>query len=413
MSLFLYNLAIALYSLAIKIAALFQQKAALFIAGRKDIFKQLNLALKDEKRPIIWIHCSSLGEFEQGRSLIEMIRLNHPTHAIFLSFFSPSGYEFRKNYSGADYIFYLPIDTAKNAKQWIQIIQPSLAIFVKYEFWYHHLNQLKKNNIPTLLISAHFQPDQIFFKWYGQLFRKLLHNFQHIFVQDQSSVALLQSIQINSVSVAGDTRFDRAFAIAQQPKTYENIEIFKGNKKLLIVGSAWKEDIELNLKLMPLIQNEYKILLVPHEIAEENIQEILKLDPNSICLWESKHSEVQQKPIALVNSMGHLAFLYRYADIVWIGGGLGKNGIHNTIEPAVYGKAIFFGPNYKRFREAEELISNHAAASLSTSQQFYQAFCNSDQIYEMGMQAQSYVHQHLGATQKIYDYLVANALFNT
>lgn len=413
MSLFLYNFVINVYSLFIKIAALFQQKAALFVNGRKAIFQQLKIALKEEKRPIIWMHCASLGEFEQGRSLIEMIRQNHPSHAIFLSFFSPSGYEYRKNYPYADYVFYLPMDRARNAKQWIQILQPSFAIFVKYEFWYHYLNQLQQKQIPTLLISAHFQSNQIFFKWYGKLFRKLLHNFQHIFVQDQSSVELLLSIQIDSVSVAGDTRFDRAYAIAQQPKKYENIEIFKGDKQLLIVGSAWEEDITFILELMPHIQKEYKILLVPHEVAENKVQETLKKHPNSICLWTSSHSKLQQKPVALVNSIGHLAFLYRYADIVWIGGGLGKNGIHNIIEPAVYGKAIFFGPNYQRFREAEELIFNQAVAALSSSQQLYHYICNSEKINEMGTNAQRYVLKHLGATQKIYHYLVENALFKT
>lgn len=413
MSLIFYNIALLFYALLLRIAAVFNPKAKLFINGRIAIFSKIKTALKLEKRPIIWMHCASLGEFEQGRPLIEKIKQEQNKYCIFLTFFSPSGYEIRKKYPLADYVFYLPLDTKKNATEFLQIVKPKVALFVKYELWFHYLNELKKSNIPVILFSAYFQKNQIFFKWYGKLHRRMLGFFQQIFVQDTNSKELLKTIRINRAEVAGDTRIDRSLNVLEELKDFENISIFKQRKKLIVAGSTWKEDEELLKELIDSNVDNYKLLIVPHEIRKENIQRILDLFASDICLWDTAPDVLESKKVCLVNTMGNLAFLYQYADIAWVGGGFTKSGIHNIIEPAVYGIPVFFGPNYRRFREAKELLEINAVTSLNNAEGFKLALVDKENLIQKGKLAQEFVFHQKGATQIIISYLLEKCFATT
>lgn len=413
MQLFLYDTAIFFYALLLRIASLFHPKAKLFVDGRKAIFSKIREALSSETRPVIWMHCASLGEFEQGRPLIEKIKSGKKDYCIFLTFFSPSGYEIRKNYELADFVFYLPFDTKKNATKLIRILNPKVVLFVKYELWFHYLKELTKLKVPLILFSAYIQKNQVFFKWYGGLHRKMLGFFQQIFVQDAPSKALLNSIGITNVIIAGDTRIDRSMKVLEENRKFENIEIFKGNNQLIIAGSTWPEDEILLRKTMQLLPENYKLLLAPHEIKEDNIQRILKMFHPDICFWDADEPMLLKHRIGLVNSVGHLAFLYKYADMVWVGGGFTKSGIHNIIEPAVFGVPVFFGPNFKRFREADDMIKLNAAATYSTAQELKHVILNKSDLLEKGRKAKEYVAAQLGATSKIFDYLSEKCLDNT
>lgn len=405
MYLLLYNLGLLLYSLVLRIVAPFNPKARKFIEGRKGIFEKIKTALAAEKRERIWIHCASLGEFEQGRPLIEQIKALHPETCIILTFFSPSGYEAQKNYPCADHIFYLPLDSATHARRFIQILQPACALFVKYEFWYHYLATLSAQQIPVILFSAIFQERHPFFKWYGKLHRRMLGFYTHIFVQDQDSLQLLQQIGVTWVSIAGDTRFDRAAKILEQPKTYEQVAAFKGEGKLLVAGSTWPDDENLLLQALQQLPADYKLLIAPHETDETHITAILALFGTDAGLWETSGQE--HKRVAVVNSIGHLSYLYRYADVVWIGGGFTKSGIHNIIEPAVYGLPVFFGPNYSRYREATDMIAKGAAWSVAHAAGLITYLNDVETLSGLGSHARQYVQEQLGATQKIMAYLEA------
>lgn len=409
--LFIYNIGIFLYRIAISIASVFNEKAKLFLQGRKNLFADITKQLQREQRERIWIHCASLGEFEQGRPLIELVKQQHPEACIILTFFSPSGYEVRKNYPYADYIFYLPVDTKVNAKKFISIVQPSLALFVKYEFWYHYLHTLQTKKIPVILFSAIFQQRQPFFKWYGSLHRKMLHWYQHIFVQDEHSKMLLSGLGVENVSIAGDTRFDRVKAIIEDKKAYENVRTFKGNKRLLIAGSTWRDDEVLLQQAFAGLREDYNLLIVPHEVHASHIEQIQSLFGADACLWNEDVPTLQAHSVAIVNEIGHLAFLFRYADVAWIGGGFNKSGIHNIVEPAVYGIPVFFGPHYKKFREATALINERGAAAVMTAGTLVQCLQNKPALSDMGGHAAEYVHSQLGATQNIYDYLIREKCF--
>ena len=414
MSLILYDSALFFYNLLLRIAALFNSKARLFIKGRKGIFAKIEKALYLESRPIIWIHCASLGEFEQGRPIIEQLKAGRKEYCILLTFFSPSGYEIRKNYALADYVFYLPLDTKRNAHKFLKIVKPQVALFVKYELWFHYLNGLKKNNIPVILFSAYFQKNQIFFKWYGSLHRKMLGFFQQIFVQDENSKNLLHNIQITEVTVAGDTRIDRSLKVLEETQEFENIKIFKGDSKLIIAGSTWPEDEALLKEFMKKTgKNNYKLLLAPHEIKEDNLQRILKLFTSEICLWDADANILSNNKFALVNTVGQLASIYKYADVAWVGGGFTKSGIHNIIEPAVFGVPVFFGPNYDRFREAKELISLNAVASINTANELINAIENTTALSKKASLAKEFVFNQKGATQIIVHYLFEKCLDTT
>ncbi len=355
----------------------------------------------------IWIHCASLGEFEQGRPLIEAFKKQHPEYKIVLTFFSPSGYEVRKDYDQADYVLYLPMDSRKNAKRFLEIINPSLAIFVKYEFWYHYLNTLKQKQTPTILVAAAFRKEQAFFKWYGGLFRKILNCYNYIFVQDKTSADLLENIQLKkNVIIAGDTRYDRVAAIAKTAQNYPLISHFQGNAKLLIAGSTWPDDEQLLKSCFHILPTDWKIILAPHEINKSHIQQILSLYGNDAILYSQLDiNHHPQQKILIIDNIGMLSSLFRYGQIAYIGGGFQKGGIHNTLEPAVFGLPVLFGPVYKKFVEANLLVANEFAFpvnnSLECEQILRQLTTNEERLHNLQAALKSYIQENIGATDKI------------
>lgn len=390
-----------------RIIALFHAKARLFVIGRSDLFKKLKIAFSENKNPIVWVHCASLGEFEQGRPIIESLKKLDPSIKILLTFFSPSGYEVRKNYAQADYVFYLPWDTAQNAKQFISITKPSLAIFIKYEFWFNYTSQLKKNNIPIISASSIFRPDQVFFKWYGSFFRNILNNFTHFFVQTPQSIELLKGIGIKQATLAGDTRFDRVFEITQQAEQIELVKKFKANEKVFVVGSLWPEDLQV---LAPFIneQRELKFILAPHEISERFITQI----EESILVNTIRYSSGTENPenfsVLIIDNIGMLSKLYRYGEFAYIGGAFGK-GLHNILEAACYGIPIFFGnKNYEKFKEANDLIKRGGAFAIGDYTDLKKNFELLNNDPESFLSAcdvtRSYVKENLGATSKIVSF---------
>lgn len=411
MNAFLYSIFISIYQLAAQILALFQSKAKLLVAGQENLLREIELALKNEKREKIWFHCASLGEFEQGRPVMEGLRKARPELKIFLTFFSPSGYETRKNYTGADYVFYLPFDTKKNATKFLEIVKPQMAIFIKYEFWYNYLKTLHKNSIPTILISAIFQERHPFFKWYGGLQRQMLGWINHFFVQNEASIKLLNSIDIQEVTISGDTRIDRAVTIVEEKKEQTLAQEFKKDSILIVAGSTWAEDELLLKKSLELLkEKDVKLLIAPHEIEEEHITNLFRLFHDfKPCLWTDGTIKENSK-VLIVNTMGELAYLYRYADFVWIGGGFNKTGIHNSIEAAAYHKALCWGPRYDRYQEAIDLIESGASKSFSTAIQFVHQLekwqSDATSLKNAEQASQVYIKKHLGATEKIMWYIL-------
>ncbi len=404
---FLYTLGIRFYGFAILLASLFNEKARKWRQGRREIFTKLQDAFNNVKEPVIWFHCSSLGEFEQGRPVIEAFRQKFPGYKILLTFFSPSGYEIRKNYNGADYVFYLPLDTYSNAKRFLEITKPKLAVFVKYEFWYNYMQCIHSSNVPVYLISAKFRPEQYFFKGYASWFRKQLKEYKKIFVQDANSEKLLATIGIENVVIAGDTRFDRVVAIAEQAKPDPLVKAFKGGNKLWICGSTWSPDeaiIKEAFNRLIAEGNKVKLLLVPHEIGESHIAEILNSFPGAIKYSLAKESDAANANVMVVDKIGLLSNLYQYGGIAYIGGGFGM-GIHNTQEAAVYGLPVLFGPKYQKFNEAVELIKMRAGFSVSTStelqEQLSLLFKDKDYRNRCGEMARNYILSAKGATEKI------------
>lgn len=403
----LYNSTIQLYRLAIGIASIWDPKAKEWLQGRKNQFINIENSLAaDEYR--VWFHCASAGEFEQGRPVIEAYRRKWPHHKIVLTFFSPSGYELRKNYSGADYIFYLPLDTKSNAQQLIALIQPRLAIFVKYEFWYYHLKELKKLKIPVVLISGIFRSNQVFFKWYGKPLQASLRCFQQFFVQDESSLQLLKQNGFTNAVVSGDTRFDRVWEITQHPSAIQPIEKFTAGNKLFVAGSTWPEDEKLIRELILKIDSGWKWIIVPHEVNDTNISNIQSFFKSDMLLFsqaEKSDGPLPQK-IMVVDSVGLLSSIYQYATIAYIGGGFGK-GIHNTLEAAAYGIPVIFGPNYQKFMEAKMLIENKGARAVNDASELKAAiaFYQQPENIPLGKSNRDWVQKHTGATTIIIEYL--------
>lgn len=407
--LLLYRLSIAAFNLAAKVSALFNSKAKLFVSGRKNIFKELEQALsnsQDEKR--VWFHCASLGEFEQGRPVIEQFKAAFPDYSIFLTFYSPSGYEVRKSYALAQYVFYLPLDTPGNAQRFLDLVNPCLAFFIKYEFWHFYLSEMKNRNIPVLSISAIFRPNQLFFKPYGGFYRKMLQNFDHIFVQNTASQKLLNQIGIAQVSLSGDTRFDRVAALAENKKEVPIVAQFQNGKSTLIIGSSWKEDMAV---LMPFInQNRYdlKYIIAPHEISEENINAILSAATlSSVRFSQADITTVAQHNLLIIDNVGLLSSLYYYGDYAYIGGAFGK-GLHNILEAATYGIPVVFGnKNYTKFQEAEDLIALGGAFTVKDSATLGQVFQEINSFasrQKAGEINRAYVKSNTGATEKIISY---------
>ncbi len=358
-------------------------------------------------RERIWMHCASLGEFEQGRPILEALRKKHPDKSVVLTFFSPSGYEVHKNYPGADHIFYLPTDSRQHARSFVHLVKPRLALFVKYEFWYHYLDTLKKEGIPVILFSAIFQKRQPFFKWYGGLHRRMLGMFQQIFVQDEASKHLLEQLSIHTVQVAGDTRFDRAARLLSHRTNIPRVAVFKEGHQLIIAGSTWLEDDQLLRELMQQLPDHFKLLLAPHDIQPDRISEIKALFTGQFSFWDSEDAVLREKRICILNTIGELANAYYYADVIWVGGGFTKSGIHNIVEPAVFQKPIFFGPEYSRYREAIDLVELGAAVSSTDTRMLAALFQNTAALSQMGSLAFQYVQGQLGASKLILHYLEA------
>lgn len=402
---YIYNIGIHLYFLLIYISSLFNKKATNWIKGRKDIFIKIKERVEPGQK-IVWFHCSSLGEFEQGRPVIETFKTQHPDFKILLTFFSPSGYEIRKNYNKADYIFYLPLDTKKNAIQFIEIIKPQLVFFVKYEFWFHYLHILNTKKIPVYIFSAIFRPNQVFFKWYGKWYKKILFFFNHLFVQDQQSEELLKKYGLKNVTIAGDTRFDRVHTIASQTLVIPELESFKQNKLILIAGSTWPADESLLLNYINNnSSNEIKYIIAPHEIHSEEINRFCSAcNKKTIRFSEIKNKSLHDQEVLIIDNIGMLSSLYKYGNIAYIGGGFGK-GIHNTLEAATFGLPIIFGPRYKKFKEAIDLIALKASYSISTYKEFEKCInsliTNNKILISSGTQAAEYVKSRIGGTKII------------
>ncbi|MCF3108594.1 3-deoxy-D-manno-octulosonic acid transferase [Niabella sp. CC-SYL272] len=414
MSRLLYLLFLYSYRVAIFIASFFNRKAGLWRSGRKHLLQRLEEALGGNKAPVIWVHCASLGEFEQGRTILETLKKEYPDFRVLLTFFSPSGYEIRKNYANADWVFYLPLDTPYNARRFVQIVKPSLALFVKYEYWYHLLQALKKTGTPTLLVSALFRENAIFFKPYGSFHRKMLRCFTHIFVQDMASKSRLAAIiPAEQVTVAGDTRFDRVVQIAAEFTPIPLIETFINQKSFVIVaGSTWPDDERHLASYLKVKNNNTSLIIAPHEINKEHIDEILSRFPGAQLFSKLKEEPLLKGDVLIIDNIGMLSRLYYYAAITYIGGGFNKAGIHNTLEAAVFFKPVIFGPNYQKFAEAKTLIKNGGATSYSNEGQLVEiieTLKNNLPVRETsGRSAGRFVAENTGATAIISGYIREN-----
>jgi len=392
----LYNISIWIFSVAVHIASLFNPKAKQWIKGRKSIFQKLAEATKEEQ-DIVWFHCASLGEFEQGKPIIEGYKIKHPTHKILLTFFSPSGYEIRKNYDGADWVFYLPADTKKNAKQFISIVNPIKVIFIKYEFWFNYMAELNKKNIPFYSVSSIFRKEQSFFKY--DWFAKQLNNVSHFFVQDQNSKELLKNIGFSNCTVAGDTRFDSVISNTQNSISISLVEKFSENKTTIICGSTWPKDEALLVKYIKKNPN-YNYIIAPHEMQHISA---LKNQTNALLFSKAKNTNISDINVLIIDSIGILSNVYKYGDLAYIGGGFGS-GIHNILEAVTFGLPVVFGPNYQKFKEANELIELEGAISISNFKELTSAI---DYLNTFDKSiAINYTQENSGATKKILNLII-------
>jgi 3-deoxy-D-manno-octulosonic-acid transferase len=399
----LYNIGIRIYWLVALIISPWNRKAKLWLEGRKHWHEKLK-GVFDRDEKIIWFHCASLGEFEQGRPVIEAIRERRPDRKILLTFFSPSGYEKRKNYTGADYVMYLPLDTRQNAKKMLALLSPELVFFIKYEFWYHFLKQLKSAEVPVYLASGNFRSGQLFFRWYGGWYRKFLDFFTHIFVQNENSIALLSGIGYHHASVAGDTRFDRVFELAQTKFSHPALEKFAKGKQLIVAGSTWEKDEQLLEEAFGELSQDVRMIIAPHELSESHIRSLQKRFPGSVLFTELGDEVPEGTRVILVDTIGKLSYLYRYGSMAYIGGGFGK-GIHNILEAATYGLPVIFGPEYGKFSEALELTSLGAAFPVESVAEMifttHQQFENPDLLKTTSETAANFVSARVGATSAI------------
>lgn len=409
---FLYSFGILLYGFGLRIAALFNQKARLWVNGRMALFFSLEKALKsiDRKRtPVIWFHASSLGEFEQGRPVLEAFREEFPNYKILLTFFSPSGFEIRKTYDKADFIFYLPLDTPANARKWVELVNPRLVIFIKYDFWYNFLDALNQKAIPVYFISALFRPGQHFFKRYGLWFRHQLDSITWFFVQNESSEQLLRSIGKQNITMTGDTRFDRVYSIAMHKQPFPLIEKFCAGDKVFIGGSTWKDDEDVILPLTLKNRLNIKLIIAPHDVSRERIESITgRLKRPFILYSEMNEGNVSDKEILIIDSVGILSQLYQYATLSFIGGGFGGS-IHNIQEPITFGVPVFFGPGYHKFKEATDLVNLGGAFCIHTAKELetkvVEILSDPEKHRRLSSICRNYVEENRGATRIIMTYL--------
>ena len=416
---FFYIAFIRLYPFIAAIISPFNNKSKLWLAGRKNIIENIKAAIGKDNAEKIWMHCASLGEYEQGRPLLEELKKLYPHKKFVLTFFSPSGYEVQKNNALADYIFYLPMDSKNNAAAFLDIIKPSLVLFVKYEYWYYYLKEIHHRKIPLFLVSGIFFPTFSFFKWYGKMRREMLTFFTHFFLQTEASKALLKTILIENVSVTGDTRFDRVLQVASEIKQFPEIENFINQTKTIIAGSTWTDDDEA-LDHFANTHPELKFIIAPHDISKERLKECCTLYKHSILYSDYVQQINQNKMIdesintLIIDNIGTLKFLYRYATICLVGGGFGNDGIHNILEAAVYYKPVVFGPAYENFYEAIELIDKGGAFdvedAIELENELNDLLADSTYYTNACETAGDYVKNNAGATKAIISYLQANRL---
>jgi len=411
---FLYNITVNITNFILQVVAIFNKKIQLFVEGRKGVYKKLEEHFTS-KDSVIWFHCASLGEFEQGRSIIEKCKKEFRDSKILITFFSPSGYEIRKDYSVADLVTYLPLDTKKKVKKFLKLVNPKVAVFIKYEFWPNLLKELKKKEIKTILISGIFRSNQFFFKNYGKWMKKSLYTFDHFFVQNRISQELLNNIGLTNVTVSGDTRFDRVFEITGQNIKLEKVEKFVDGKKTLIAGSTWPKDEELLVKYINTeSDSKQKFIIAPHNINPADIEKLKRGISKKVVLFSElnnskiKNKELSSFQVLIVDTIGLLSKIYNYADIAYVGGGFGS-GIHNILEPATFGVPIIIGPNYNKFEEAKELNKLEACEVIKNSSELNtilkSLFSNDDHRIKKGKISRKYILDNTGATKIIFEYL--------
>ncbi len=403
----MYSFALFLYRQIVRLVSYVKPKAQLWNAGQLEVWDGLEKTFATNKRPVAWFHTASLGEFEQGKPVIEAYRAQFPTHFILVTFFSPSGYEVRKHASGLDYVSYLPLDGTRSSERFLNLVKPTVAIFVKYEFWYFYLQGLRKRSIPAILISAIFRTNQVFFAWYGSFFRSLLQCFTQIFVQDDHSKALLDSIGLSHVQVGGDTRFDRVVQHLRQPKPWAVLDQFIDNQAFMVLGSVWQADMDVLIPLINSNEFPFKWVIVPHEIHVDE----LKKWASAIQLPKQFSTESPQTgaQVLIVNEVGYLSQIYRGASFAYIGGAFGA-GLHNTLEASVYGPTVFFGnKNYTKFKEARDLVEFGLAYPIENTtdlaNKMRDIYDAEDVFVNKQVQARTFVSLQAGATQKIMNYL--------
>jgi 3-deoxy-D-manno-octulosonic-acid transferase len=405
----IYNLIVLLASQALTIFSRFSPKLKLFVAGRKSVFSTLLDEIKSTDKTI-WFHAASLGEYEQGLPVMEAVKQRHPNHKIILTFFSPSGYEVRKNNTVADVTVYLPLDTISNAKQFVQLVHPEMVFFIKYEYWPNYLNELKKHEIKTYLISGIFRENQAFFKWYGGFYRNALKTFDYFFVQNEGSKTLLNRLGFTNVKVSGDTRFDRVVAILDRDNSLDFIEQFTNNTPTIVIGSSWPKDEELLINYINTCADNVKFIIAPHNIKPDQLLQLKSgIRKKTILFSEKEPVDVSNFDVFIIDTVGILTKIYSYADIAYVGGGYGNPGVHNILEPATFGIPVVIGPNYDHFSEATALVNLGGCISIQNQTQLNEAFDlllqNEDERLEKGHICSTFVQMNKGATQTIITHI--------
>jgi 3-deoxy-D-manno-octulosonic-acid transferase len=403
--LFLYTIIVQLAIFLLKIVALFSPKMKLFVEGRKLVFPTLEEKIKPSDKTI-WFHAASLGEYEQGLPVIEALKIKFPNHKIIISFFSPSGYEVRKNNTLADATVYLPMDSKKNVVLFLDLIHPEMVFFIKYEFWPNYLNELKKRAIPTYLISGIFRKNQMFFTWYGGFYRKALDTFNYFFVQNEASKKLLLEIGKTNVTVAGDTRFDRVATILEKDNSLDFISQFKNDTLTIVIGSSWPKDESLLVEYINQTNEKVKFIIAPHNIKTDQIQELKKsISKKTVLFSEKEGKNLADSDVFIIDTIGILTKIYSYADIAYVGGGFGNPGVHNLLEPATFGVPIVIGLNFSHFAEATALVNMEGCVSISNKLELHDAFSNlihnNDIRHEKGHICGTFVQMNKGATSCI------------
>ncbi|MCZ8331588.1 MAG: 3-deoxy-D-manno-octulosonic acid transferase [Flavobacterium sp.] len=407
--LFLYSIVTQIVQFSLPLFGFFSPKMKLFVNGRKTVFETLEQKINSSDKTI-WFHAASLGEYEQGLPVMEKIKAKFPNHKIVVTFFSPSGYEVRKNNTIADATVYLPLDTKSNAKKFLKLVHPEMVFFIKYEFWPNYLNELKKTNVTTYLISGIFRENQAFFKWYGGFYRKALKTFDYFFVQNESSKKLLQSLGFQNVKISGDTRFDRVVAILERDNSLDFIANFKDNKTTIVIGSSWPKDEELLINYINQSSEEIKFIIAPHNIKEEQISNLKsQITKKTVLFSEKNNLDLSNFNVFIIDTIGILTKIYSYADIAYVGGGFGNPGVHNLLEPATFGIPIIVGPNYSHFAEATALVHQEGCISINIQNELNEAFdnliSNEDIRHEKGHICETFVQMNKGATEVILKHL--------